>query len=103
MTNINPNTPMEKMTPGGDIYTAGNAREFKTGDWRSIKPIFISGSWRTFKPILDKEKCIDCDNCIIFCPDSCVNKQHDINYDYCKGCGVCAKVCPFKAIEMKEE
>ena len=42
MTNINANTPMEKMTPGGDIYTAGNAREFKTGDWRSIKPIFIS-------------------------------------------------------------
>ena len=42
MTNINPNTPMEKMTPGGDIYTAGNAREFKTGDWRSVKPIFLS-------------------------------------------------------------
>ncbi len=41
MTNINPNTPMEKMTPGGDVYTAGNAREFKTGDWRSVKPIFL--------------------------------------------------------------
>lgn len=28
---INSKTPMEELTPGGDIYTAGNAREFKTG------------------------------------------------------------------------
>ena len=41
MTNINPNTPMEDLTIGGNIYTAGNAKEFKTGDWRSTKPIFI--------------------------------------------------------------
>ena len=30
-------------------------------------------------------------------------KRTDFNYDYCKGCGVCAKVCPFKAISMVEE
>ena len=35
MTEINTKTPMEKLTEGGTIYTAGNAREFKTGDWRS--------------------------------------------------------------------
>ena len=40
------------------ITTPGSSKNNKTG------------SWRTFKPILDKEKCIDCDNCIIFCPDS---------------------------------
>ena len=51
------------------IKTPGNSRNNKTG------------SWRTFKPILDKEKCIDCDNCILFCPDASVNKQHDIDYD----------------------
>ena len=37
MTNINPNTPMEKLTPGGDIYNAGNAREFKGNRRLAIK------------------------------------------------------------------
>ena len=42
MSEINIHTPMEKLTPGGDIYESGNARNFKTGDWRSIKPIYHS-------------------------------------------------------------
>ena len=39
---INKNTPWQELTIGGNIYEAGNAREFKTGDWRSIRPVFIS-------------------------------------------------------------
>jgi len=26
-----------------------------------------------------------------------------IDYEYCKGCGICAQVCPTKAISMVEE
>ena len=93
MTNISSNTPMEKLTPGGDIYTAGNAREFKTGDWRSIYPVYL------------KDKCKQCGLCWPVCPDDAIpvkdGERKDFNYDACKGCGVCAKVCPFKAIEMK--
>ena len=42
------------------------------------------------------------------CPEDAIpldeeGKRKDFNYDYCKGCGVCAKVCPFKAIEMVDE
>ena len=97
MTNINSKTPMEEMTIGGDIYQAGNAMEFKTGDWRSARPIFLS------------EKCKQCGLCFPVCPDNAipVNKEtlqrEDFNYDYCKGCGVCAKTCPFGAIEMRKE
>ena len=32
MCDINSKTPMEKLTIGGNIYKAGNARKFKTGD-----------------------------------------------------------------------
>ena len=45
---IDKNTPAEDMTPGGEIYQSGNAREFKTGDWRSMCPVWIS------------EKCTQC-------------------------------------------
>jgi len=27
-------------------------------------------------------------------------KSSEIDYDYCKGCGICANECPKKAIEM---
>jgi pyruvate ferredoxin oxidoreductase delta subunit len=29
-------------------------------------------------------------------------KRAGVKYDFCKGCGICAEVCPVKAIEMKE-
>ena len=31
---ITPNTPVDNLTIGGNIYEAGNAKNFKTGDWR---------------------------------------------------------------------
>jgi len=93
---INANSTWEDLTPGGTIYEAGNARNFKTGDWRSMKPVFIA------------EKCKQCGMCFPVCPDDAIpvgpdQCRGDFNYDYCKGCGVCAKMCPFGAIEMKEE
>jgi pyruvate ferredoxin oxidoreductase delta subunit len=80
---------------GGLITEAGNAKKYNTG------------SWRTFKPVRDKDKCIDCLLCWIYCPDSSIlvsgGKIVGIDYDHCKGCGICAKVCPKKCIEMVEE
>ena len=96
MTNINSKTPINKLTIGGNIYQAGNAKDFKTGDWRSVRPIYI------------KEKCKQCGLCFPVCPEDAIPVGKDMlrkesAYDYCKGCGICAKVCPFGAIEMKDE
>jgi 4Fe-4S binding domain. len=27
----------------------------------------------------------------------------DIDYDFCKGCGICEKICPKQAIKMEVE
>ena len=94
MTQINNDSSYKEMTTGGTVYEAGNSREFKTGDWRSVKPIYI------------EEKCKQCGLCFPVCPDDAIpvnkeQKREDFNYDFCKGCGICAKVCPFDAIEMK--
>jgi len=88
---ITPNTTWEETTMGGAIYTAGNATNFETGDWRSRKPIYL------------KEKCKQCLLCVPTCPDCAIpvneeGKREDFNYFACKGCMVCKKVCPFGAI-----
>lgn len=68
-----------------------------------------TGAWRSMRPIWSKDACINCLNCWIYCPDSSImledGKMTGIDYDYCKGCGICAAVCPPKAhaIEMTQE
>jgi len=52
--------------------------------------------------------CFECDNCYGVCPDNAVVKlgpgnRFRFNYDYCKGCGMCATECPCGAIRMVPE
>jgi len=49
--------------------------------------------------------CFECDNCYGVCPDNAVKKLgpgkgFEFNYDFCKGCGLCAAECPCGAIDM---
>jgi len=91
-----PEVGWRDITPGGTISEAGNAEKFFTGDWRSMKPI-----WK-------KDKCRQCLMCYFACPDTSIlidneGKRMDFDYKHCKGCGICAKVCPFKAIDFVDE
>ena len=54
--------------------------------------------------------CFACDNCFGVCPDNAVIKlepagsyAYDFDFDFCKGCGLCAQECPCGAIEMVPE
>jgi len=76
------------MLPGG-------SRDYHTGGWRTSRPVFLY------------QKCTDCDLCVIYCPDAIVRRESEkryvTDYDFCKGCGICAQECPVGDIVMAEE
>jgi len=48
--------------------------------------------------------CNLCDRCVTYCPDGVLKRDGDslvFDYDYCKGCGVCASECSRAVIYMK--
>jgi pyruvate ferredoxin oxidoreductase delta subunit len=54
--------------------------------------------WRVDKPVYNSEHCIHCQFCWIYCPDMSIisrdKKMVGVDYQHCKGCGICADVCP---------
>lgn len=86
--------------------------------WREIPPATIAwgasarevetGLWRSKRPVLDDKKCISCLKCWLQCPDASIQtdaegKVAGIDLFFCKGCGVCAEICPVRAISMRAE
>lgn len=75
---------------GGLIVEAGNSADYETGGWRA------------FRPLRDEEQCTQCLICWIYCPDSSIlvdtERSQVVGFDlnHCKGCGICAAVCPKK-------
>ena len=66
----------------------------------------INAGWRTFKPVINQGKCTKCLRCFLVCPDGAIDKSGEaleIDYDFCKGCGVCAYECKLHAIDMVKE
>ena len=75
----------------GMILEAGNSVEY------------LTGGWRAFRPVWNEAECTHCFQCWLFCPDSSIlvdpdnEKMLGFDLDYCKGCGICAAVCPVNA------
>lgn len=103
-----PKLPGARELPVGAVITEpGNSLAYKTGDWR------------VERPVINQDKCVRCRTCWYYCPDGAIvelDKEYvtsdgkrkygvtyEINYDYCKGCGICAAECPVKAIDMVPE
>jgi pyruvate ferredoxin oxidoreductase delta subunit len=74
-------TPQRERT-----YSENNSHMANVADWRLIKPVY------------NKDYCIDCQFCWIYCPDVSIisrdKKMIGIDMDHCKGCGICVEVCP---------
>ncbi len=85
----------KEMPLGAVIPEPGSSEKYNTGEWRAWRPVF------------EADKCVNCMLCWVFCPDSCIlveeEKMVGVDYDHCKGCGICAHECPTNALEMKPE
>jgi len=87
-----PKSP-DKLSKGATIdpsAPAGTTTNNKTGGWRTERPV-------------RSDKCTKCMMCWMYCPDNAIGTDLEFDYDYCKGCGICAEICPVKCIEMKKE
>lgn len=86
--------------------------EQRQGDAEVEGVIGSEGAAAEAKRCFSCGQCLACDNCWSLCPDNAVLKTDEVladgsfyvfDYDYCKGCGICAVECPCGFIEMAKE
>ena len=66
-----------------------------------------TGSWRNIRPEIDTRptasSAASAGSSAPTPPSTIDDERPVVNYDYCKGCGICAEECPTKCIDMVEE
>lgn len=88
-------------------HELGIARRHSTFD-EVVKGLSEKNALFEARRCLSCGNCFECDNCYGVCPDNAVIKlgpgmRFEFNYDFCKGCGLCASECPCGAIRMMPE
>ncbi len=78
------------------------------GPWAEPESLHAlpTGEWRYQRPVIKADKCCQCGWCFIYCPTGCIEDKGSYftaNLGYCKGCSICARVCPVYAIRMVRE
>jgi Pyruvate/2-oxoacid:ferredoxin oxidoreductase delta subunit len=80
---------------------------------RSI-PSFASNEFSKHQASISARRCFNCGTCTFcykcydFCPDLAIHmdgtaKYREIDYDHCKGCGICIEECPRSAISWARD
>jgi len=78
------------------------------------RPSSVRGRYTKSQAVSSAKRCFQCGTCNFcsrcydYCPDLaiCMNakeKRREIDYDHCKGCGICAEECPRGAIAWVRE
>ena len=80
--------------PQGTVYPAGHLVEG-------------CAAWRSVRPEIDHVTCTRCKRCWLVCPEGAMQQaaggRFTVDLEFCKGCGVCARECPRKALRMTKE
>ena len=81
------------------MATPSSGEAGPTGDWRTARPVLQSGC------LAERQDELICQLCWVYCPDVCIRQgiPPAVDLVYCKGCGICAEVCPVDAIRMVSE
>lgn len=81
------------VDPGGQVMTPGSSVNYRSSDWSPQVAEWIP------------DKCTQCLQCWVYCPDNCIMVQSDrvvgVDEYYCKGCGICVEVCPTDPKSLK--
>ena len=91
-----------KVTGTRQLFTAPKGEKGDKGD--DGRSVTLKG--RIYAHSRNTDKCVGCELCYLYCPDGVISINDGkaaIDYDFCKGCGICAKICRIKAIEMEAE
>jgi 2-oxoacid:acceptor oxidoreductase delta subunit (pyruvate/2-ketoisovalerate family) len=72
-----------------------------------VQPLAWDEAMAEARRCLSCGACTECSNCVVFCPDAAVRHAdglgYVIDYDHCKGCGICVAECPRGAMALVPE